>query len=85
MRMNERLRPGRLEIDLTGCKNGKRRFSRGVLYGVAGVCAVMLVLLPRAVGVWVVAGAYWMLALATFAVAIAIPRGEVRMWKMPAH
>jgi hypothetical protein len=43
------------------------------------------VLLPRAVGVWVVAGAYWMLALATFAVAIAIPRGEVRMWKMPAH
>lgn len=83
--MDERLRPARLGIDLSGRENGKRRISRQDLFGVVVVCAVMLVLLPRAAAAWVVAGAYWMFALATFAVAIRIPRGELRLWKMPAH
>lgn len=83
--MDEHLRPARLEIDLSGRQNRKRRITRRDLYGVAAVCTVMFVLLPHAARAWVVAGAYWVFALATFAVAIMIPWGELRLWKMPAR
>jgi hypothetical protein len=91
MKIDERLHPARLEIDLSGREKPRYGIARlgrfaGLVFGgtvLAILVGVRVGMLPRVVQTALVPGVYWLLAAGSAYSFVAVPRTEVRMWGMP--